>query len=164
MTPRAFLTTIVTHSTLAGALLGGCRDTASPAVPGTGATPVVSVVNYPLQYITGRIAGDAIEVRFPAPAGEDPAFWTPDARAIAVYQSADLIVLNGATYAKWVAVASLPTSKRLDTSAAFGDELIHIEVSATHSHGPTGEHSHRETAYTTWLDFDLAIAPARRWR
>ena len=30
-----------------------------------------------------------------------------------------------------------------------------------HTHGPEGEHSHKGTAFTTWLDPDLAIEQAR---
>ena len=44
--------------------------------------------------------GDRIEVSYPGPAGEDPAYWSPDAETIASYQKADLILLNGASYAK----------------------------------------------------------------
>ncbi len=139
----------------------GCRDRDGPQAEATDARPVVYVVNYPLQYFTERIAGDEVEVYFPAPAGEDPAFWRPGAEVIGAYQSADLIVLNGARYAKWIAMASLPASKMIDTSSAFDDQLISIEQGATHSHGPTGEHAHAGTVSTTWLDFDLAIAQAQ---
>ena len=42
-------------------------------------------------------SGDLIDVTYPGPADEDPAFWQPGAEEIAAYQSADLILLNGAT-------------------------------------------------------------------
>jgi zinc transport system substrate-binding protein len=63
---------------------------------------VVYVVNYPLKYFAERIGGKHVKVVFPAPADEDPAYWMPDAKTITSYQRADLILLNGANYAKWV--------------------------------------------------------------
>jgi zinc transport system substrate-binding protein len=118
-------------------------------------------VNYPLQYFAQRIAGEHADVSFPAPAGEDPAFWQPGAEIIAGYQQADLILLNGANYAKWVSRVSLPRRKLVDTSVAFRDHYIHVKAGTTHSHGPGGEHSHTGTAFTTWLDFKQAAAQAR---
>ncbi len=132
----------------------------TPASPDQAALSVY-VVNYPLQYLAGRIGGDRIEVSYPAPAGEDPAYWSPDAETIASYQKADLILLNGATYAKWTERVTLPASKLVDTSASFKDRYIIVEDVMVHSHGPEGEHSHGETAFTTWLDPTLAVEHAR---
>jgi zinc transport system substrate-binding protein len=123
-------------------------------------TLTVYTVNYPLQYFTARIGGEHVEAVFPAPPDIDPAFWSPDAATIAAYQAADLIFLNGATYAKWVAKVSLPTRKLIDTSALFADRFLEIEGAVTHSHGPGGEHAHTGTAFTTWLDFNQAAAQA----
>lgn len=61
----------------------------------------VHVVNYPLYYFAERIGGVRVHVEFPAPADIDPAFWSPDADTVAGFQAADLILLNGAGYAKW---------------------------------------------------------------
>ncbi len=132
----------------------------TPASPDQAALSVY-VVNYPLQYLAGRIGGDRIEVSYPAPAGEDPAYWSPDAETIASYQKADLILLNGASYAKWTERVTLPASKLVDTSASFKDRYIIMEDAMVHSHGPEGEHSHGETAFTTWLDPTLAVEHAR---
>jgi zinc transport system substrate-binding protein len=145
------------------ALASGCGE--SPRESGAAARSedgllTVSVVNYPLQYFAERIGGDRVRVEFPAPADVDPAYWTPDAEHVVAYQSADVILLNGAGYAGWVGMASLPTSKLVDTSEGFADRLIHIEGAMTHSHGPEGEHSHGETAFTTWLDPTLAVMQA----
>ena len=121
----------------------------------------VYTVNYPLQYFAQRIAGEHADVLFPAPADVDPAFWQPHVDIIASYQQADLVLLNGANYAKWVNRVSMPRRKLVDTSAAFRDRYIHVKAGATHSHGPGGEHSHTGTAFTTWLDFNQAIEQAR---
>jgi zinc transport system substrate-binding protein len=125
-----------------------------------GIKPTVYVVNYPLQYFTQRIGGEFVNVEFPAPANEDPAFWKPDSACIEAYQNADLIFLNGATYAKWIDMVSLPVSKMVDTSDAFHDKYIQLEQALTHAHGPEGEHAHGAIAFTTWLDPTLAIQHA----
>jgi zinc transport system substrate-binding protein len=116
----------------------------------------VYTVNYPLKYFAERIGGDLVTVEFPAPPDVDPVYWSPDAETISAYQTADLILLNGASYAKWVEVASLPQSKLVNTSRAFSDSYVTVEGTVTHSHGPEGEHSHGEAAFTTWLDPTLA--------
>jgi len=125
------------------------------------AQPTVYVVNYPLQYFAERIAGDRVQVVFPAPADEDPAFWKPDVDAIAAYQAADLILINGAGYAKWLKTVSLPKSKMIDSSRRFQADYIAVEDTGVHSHGPTGEHSHAGTAFTTWLDLRQAAQQAQ---
>jgi zinc transport system substrate-binding protein len=122
---------------------------------------VVYTVNYPLQYFAERIGGNLVDVVFPAPADEDPAFWSPDPDTVAAFQRADLILLNGAGYAKWAATASLPLAKLVDTSAASSDRYVPLREGVTHTHGPEGEHAHKGYAFTTWLDPVFAIEQAR---
>ena len=141
-------------------LLAGCgaeRETSNTQVVAadTG-VPVIYTVNYPLTWMTQQLAGNAASVVFPAPAGVDPAFWQPDVDTALQYQRADLVLLNGANYAKWTASISLPSSRLLDTSASYRDQLIPVTAGPLHSHGPGGEHSHGELAFTTWLDLELA--------
>ena len=121
----------------------------------------VYVVNYPLQYFAERIAGKHATVVLPVPEDEDPAFWMPDPATITAYQQADLILLNGASYAKWVNKVSLPRSRMVNTSAGFSDRYIRLADAVTHSHGPEGAHAHHGTAFTTWLDFELAAQQAK---
>jgi len=120
----------------------------------------VYVDNYPLKYFADRIAGGELDVVFPCPADEDPAFWRPDAEAIQGYQQADLVLLNGATYAKWLDFVSLPESRLVDTSAGFVADWIPLEDAVVHQHGPGGEHAHQGVAFTTWLDPRLALQQA----
>jgi len=120
----------------------------------------IYTVNYPLAYFAERIAGDLATVSFPGPADVDPAFWTPGTETIAAYQRADLILLNGAGYARWVDKVSLPRSRQVDTSRAFADGYIETPAATSHSHGPGGEHSHGGVAFTTWLDLDQAAQQA----
>lgn len=148
---------------LVAALSVACGSSESvPDIAPDGSSDVLSVytVNYPLQYFAERIGGEHAAVSFPAPADVDPAFWNPDPGFIARYQRADLILLNGASYAKWVSTVTLPTSKLVDTSEAFQDRYIIIKDAVVHSHGPEGKHSHEGTAFTTWLDPTLAIEQA----
>lgn len=122
--------------------------------------PVIYTVNYPVMYFAERIGGDQLEIVFPAPADVDPAYWSPDVQTIAAYQGADLILLNGAGYAKWRQHATLPQSKLVDTGAAFSDRLIELKGVITHSHGTEGQHEHGGRAFTTWLDPELATLQA----
>ncbi|MFC1858490.1 metal ABC transporter substrate-binding protein [Thermodesulfobacteriota bacterium] len=116
----------------------------------------VYVVNYPLKYFAERIGGPHVKVTLPAPPDVDPAYWVPSITAIGAYQQADLILLNGAGYAKWVNKVSLPRSKTIDTSKQFKDRYITGEDIMNHSHGPEGAHAHEALAFTTWLDLTLA--------
>jgi zinc transport system substrate-binding protein len=147
-----------------GLVLSGCgsapEDTSGPSGVEAARKPVVYVVNYPLQYFARRIGGDQIDVVFPAPADEDPAFWQPDDQAIRGYQDADLILLNGASYAKWIDRVSLPRLQMIDTSRAFASQYIAVEERTVHQHGPEGEHAHEGVAFTTWLDPQLALQQA----
>lgn len=122
--------------------------------------PEVYVDNYPLAYFAERIGGDLIRVIFPAPADTDPAYWKPDDATLAGYQQADLILINGADYAKWQQGVSLPAARVVNTSAAFRKEYIELPDMIVHRHGPGGEHSHHGLAFTTWLDPKLALRQA----
>lgn len=148
------------------ALLAACKPAGSETAQPAGqlaatARPQVYVANYPLQYFATYLVGDLVEVHFPAAPGEDPAFWQPDDATIAKYQAADLILMNGASYSKWVETTTLPDEKVVNSSTSFSDHFIEIQDVLTHSHGPEGEHSHSGTAFTTWLDFTQAIQQAR---
>ena len=124
---------------------------ATPVGP-VGGKPVIYTTFYPTKYFAERIGGDAVEVVCPVPADEDAIFWMPDAQAIAEYQKADLIVLNGAEFAKWVAKVSLPQAKVVDTAKPFENRFVKFEKSTTHSHGPAGLHEHKGIDGHTWVD------------
>ena len=140
-------------------LVSSCRDqriketAAAPEVPATGG---VVVANYPLAFFAEQLLQGELPVTFSAPVDEDPAFWEPDDQAIAEFQAARVILLNGAGYSKWVERVSLPQSRVVDTSAVFAARFIEEKDAVTHSHGPAGSHSHGGTAFTTWLDLEQA--------
>jgi zinc transport system substrate-binding protein len=144
-------------------LLPACSSRA-PEPPVAGRKPLVYTTNYPLEYFAARLAGELAEVRFPAPPEADPAYWEPAPEIIQAYQSADLILLNGAGYEKWTERASLPLARLIDTSAAFASDYIPLREVVTHSHGPAGQHTHAGFAFTTWLDPQLARRQAEAIR
>ena len=139
--------------------VGGCSQKKEDAALSSqqDQQPVASVSNYPLQYFVERIA-PWVEVRFPADASGDPAYWKPTVQEVSAMQKADLIVLNGATYETWLKNVSLAQTQLVDTSAGWKDKLIPLEGHTTHSHGLEGEHEHSGTAFTLWLDMTLAQA------
>ena len=141
----------------------GCSSEPKPTSQLTAESkkPTVFVVNYPLAYFARRIGGELVDVVFPVPEEFDPAHWDPDAEAIATFQSADLVLLNGADYAKWTLRATLPWSRTAVTTRDVEDKYIEVPDAVTHSHGPEGEHAHAVLASETWLDPKLAIAQAR---
>ena len=125
-------------------------------------TPLsVYAVNYPLKYFAESIAGENADVILPMPANIDPAFWSPKSKNVSQLQKADLILINGANYAKWLPKVSLPLSKLVNTSSTFRDAYINLQDEVKHNHGAGGEHSHAGIAFTTWLDFSLAELQAK---
>ncbi|MHC4436159.1 MAG: metal ABC transporter substrate-binding protein [Planctomycetota bacterium] len=115
--------------------------------------------NYPLAYFAEQISGKPELVYFPEIDG-DPVFWEPTINDITEMQQADIVFINGATYEKWLEKVSLAKEHIHNTSASFQDEYISIEDVTTHSHGPSGAHSHAGTAFTTWIDFTQALRQA----
>ena len=134
------------------------------AAPASDGKTSVYVANYPLKFFAERIGGSLVDVKLPAPADEDPAFWIPSDADVSAYQQADVILMNGATYSKWVDKVTLPAAKVVDTSASFKSAYIETKKDVTHSHGPAGDHSHTGTAFTTWIDFSQAATQAQAVR
>ena len=147
-------------------VLLGCSKNDAPQAPASTSEPSHSVytVNYPLAYFAERLAPEGIEVVFPAPPDVDPALWKPTPDAIGQYQRAGVILLNGAGYARWTQYATLPKSRVVVTALGCRDAFLPTAEAATHQHGPSGEHAHEGTAFTTWLDMRLALCQASRVR
>ena len=144
---------------IACAALAGCDAPEAPK-PQPRAVPEVYTTFYPTTYFARRIAGERVKVVCPIPAGEDPIFWMPSPEVLGGYQQADLIVINGAGFEKWIAKVSLSPSKLVDTAAPLAEQFIQYTEAATHSHGPGGKHSHEGLDGHTWLDPKLAQAQA----
>ncbi len=146
--------------------IASCSEQAPPPTQTAPAEPAaenedVLVTFYPTRYFAERIAGPHATIKLPLPVAEDPIFWQPDPDTIAQYQSARLVILNGAEFEKWALTAPLPRSRVVNTAIDFRDEWIEFEHAVSHSHGPSGEHSHAGIDGHTWLDPLLAIKQAR---
>lgn len=162
---KFYLVGLVLMTMSAALILGSCgksdkHETSKVQSDQPTASKTAYVVNYPLQYFAERIANGNVKVVFPAPLDEDPAFWMPDSNVIEQYQKSEIILLNGATYAKWIDKVSLPMSKMINTSGSFEDEYLTIKAAVKHSHGPSGEHSHEGTDFNTWMNPLLAVKQA----
>lgn len=131
----------------------GGQETVGPMVTRTQRTiPEVWTTFYPTTYFTQRLAGDLVKVVCPVPEGEDPAFWKPDDDVLRGYQAADLIVINGADFEKWLNVASLPASHLVNASKSFEKAFLKLEGSTTHSHSGGAAHTHEGIDGHTWFD------------
>lgn len=142
---------------------GRAEDTTavSDGASDTPSSPVIYTVNYPLAWAATQLAGGWTEVRFPMQGEGDPAFWQPNPAQLAAYQRADLILLSGAGYARWLSRASLPENRMVDTAREFTEAFIAVDSGPVHSHGPGGDHSHGELAFTLWLDLGLYAQQAQ---
>ncbi|MCH2160487.1 MAG: metal ABC transporter substrate-binding protein [Phycisphaerales bacterium] len=141
-------------------VLGCAKAENEPAKP---SKTVVVAVNHPLAMFARQIGKNHVEVVMPVPAGKNPAYWRPGPDTIAEIQQADLILLNGADYARWTGTASLPSDRTLVTSDKARDRWIEYET-AGHSHGPGDVHTHTHTATHTWLDPDIALSQGQAIR
>lgn len=145
-------------------LLAACgqesESTQSDTGPGDNSPVRIVASNYPLWFFASEISAGSVEVVLPEIKG-DPVMWRPGPEGIELLQNADRILLNGAGYESWLNWISLPADRMVDTSSTFSDRLIPLEQETIHQHGPAGEHSHTGTAFTVWLDPELAIAQAR---
>lgn len=136
--------------------LTGCPKPPASDPAQVSAKPRVVATNLPLKYFAVRIGESIVGVDFLVPEDDDPAYWVPEPDAILNMQSADLVLMNGADYEKWLNTVTLNDSRVIDTSSAFKQAFITMKGAVTHSHGPTGEHTHSGLAKTTWLDFQQA--------
>lgn len=151
MDPRRLLTLVACLVALVG-----CPSSAPDEKASEPKAFAVYAVNYPLAYFAERLSPGGVVVSFPAPADVDPAYWQPDPETIVAFQGANLILLNGAGYARWTRTATLPQSAKVVTADGCRNAFLRGESTAVHRHGPEGEHSHTGMAFTTWLDFGLA--------
>lgn len=162
--PRSRLMHRLTIATTTGLLLCGCKpadQSAGPTAARSG-PPTVYTTFYPTTYFAERIGGAHVRVVCPCPADADPAYWMPDDSAVAAYQQADLIVINGAEFEKWLARVTLPESRMVNTASGIKDEWIVLEEAVTHSHGPAGAHAHSGIDGHTWVDPVNAKAQAQQ--
>jgi len=146
------ITRRLTLAILALFFVAGCGDSGSTDATDDGGKPIVLTTFYPTLYFVQRIAGDLVDAECPVPEEEDAIFWHPDEATIGRFQQADLIVVNGAEFEKWVAKTSLPPARIVNTARSFEKDFVRFEHATTHSHGPAGEHAHEGIDGHTWVD------------
>ncbi len=139
-----------------GTLLSACSEETNTPLNADNKVVEIITVNNPLYYFTTRLAGDLATVSLAAPTEGDPSQWNPKLEELLAIKQADLIVLNGAGYSNWLDKISLSSKQLLNTSLAVKAQWIPLPKQATHSHGPTGEHSHSAYAITIWMDMTIA--------
>jgi zinc transport system substrate-binding protein len=132
-----------------------------PAAGSEGREAAVYTSFEPTTWMAERISGGLVPVVCPVPEGTDPISWQPDRGALAAYQRAALVVLNGAGYEQWAKGASLPPSRVVEASAGFEPEWLTYPEATAHSHGGSGMHTHTGLDGHTWLDPLLAREEAR---
>lgn len=137
-------------------MITGCGQNPGATPPADAGAPVVYTTFYPTTYFTERIVQGSVPVTCPLPDDEDPIFWRPDVEVIGAYQQATVIVINGASFERWVAMTSLPESRIVDTAAGFAPGELATFDTVTHSHGPAGDHTHDGVDGHFWLDPLLA--------
>jgi len=125
---------------------------------------VVVATNAPLEAFARTIAGDTIEVDRPAPAGRDPAMWTPDGATIEAVQRSELILLQGPAVEPWGVSVPLPAARTRDTTRHARSRFPSDRVGTVHSHGGGPAHAHGGNADHAWLDLGIARLQARAVR
>jgi zinc transport system substrate-binding protein len=143
------------------ALLAACSEKPLPIAPPATSAPYLVAVNSPLQYFAERLLDETVEVQLLVPAGTDPAQWEPSVEDVLQLQGAELVLLNGAGYSRWLDKVTLGSNKLVVTSGPARKQWIELEGQVTHSHGPGDEHAHGGYAFTTWMDMSLAQVQAR---
>jgi hypothetical protein len=114
-----------------------------------------------MEFFAQRIAGGLVRVESPLPQDEDPIFWKPAREVVERFQQADVIVINGADFERWIASAALPLSRICDASRGFKSEFITFQTTK-HRHGSGGMHSHEGIDGHTWMDPNNAVRQAER--
>ena len=95
--------------------------------PNTLEADIIMTSFYPTEYFAKRISGGAVEVQCPLPEDEDPIYWKPSDEIIIRFQSAKLVILNGAEFEKWPTFVSLPLSKTIESVNLPPEELVKYE-------------------------------------
>ncbi len=75
---------------------------------------------YPLYEFTKQIGGDKVDVSMLVPKGVEPHDWEPTIRDIQKIHQADLIIINGNGFEKWVEKIDSSKVSIINTGSSFG--------------------------------------------
>ncbi len=150
---------------LALACVWGCnKSPEQPAKTKTTSPPTVAVTNYPLSFFAEQVAGPWIDVTFPVEQdlsrhGIDG--WQPSTATVMAMQKSDKVFINGGGFEAWLPMVTLSDSSVVDTSQSITTEWVNVAQDVAHQHGPEGQKTETKTAYSTWVNPELAIRQAR---
>jgi zinc transport system substrate-binding protein len=116
--------------------------------------PIIAVTNYPLYWLVDNISDNSFEIIYNVSKDIDPAYWEPKDNDILNMQRSDMILINGATYEKWLPKVELPYSKIVNTLVNHEDKFIKIKNADVHEHNGV-MHSHDSIDFNTWLDPEI---------
>jgi len=120
----------------------------------------IFATRYPLAYFAQRIGGPEVRVVLPN-ALADGSPWRPTLEDIQTMQRARIILTDDPARESWLDLVALRVDQVVDTTENISGELIPARGETTHTHGPTGSHSHGASAENPWLDPTLAVAQAK---
>ncbi len=106
---------------------------------------------YPLYEFASKVVGDRAEVSSLVPAGVEPHDWEPTAEDVSRGHAADVLIINGAGFERWV--NDLETKFIVNTS-----EGIEFNYEEENEDGTANEHGHEGNGVNPhfWLDPMLA--------
>jgi len=140
----------------------GCGEAPTPEV--VDVRPITVAVNAPLADFARTLGAGIVEVERPAPDGEDPSLWRPDADTIAEVQRSELVLLQGPAVEPWGVSIPLPTARTRDTTANARSRFPTGRAGTVHRHGDGPAHAHGGNADHAWLDLGIARLQARAVR
>jgi zinc transport system substrate-binding protein len=140
----------------------GCdeRPTPEPA----GVRDVVVATNAPLADFAATLGDGVVAIERPAPDGEDPSLWRPDATTISEVQRSELILLQGPAVEPWGVSIPLATARTRDTTANARSRFPTGRAGTVHRHGDGPAHAHGGNSDHAWLDLGIARLQARAVR
>lgn len=122
---------------------------------------------YPLYEFASKIIGDRGEVSTLIPAGVEPHDWEPTAEDISRGRAADVLIINGAGFERWVNDLEARFVVNTSEGIEFNHEEGENEVGAADEHGHegdnTGEVGNRINPHI-WLDPTFAKHQANKIR
>lgn len=142
--------------------LAGCeRHETARTAPAEETAPYIVATDPQLACIASRVAPDGIVVHTVAP--PDPEShahaWAPSREDARLLRKAALVVSGGAGADGWLDLLGVRDDRLVRIGTAMREALITVSTS-THSHGPSGVHSHAILAPRPWLDPSLGLLAA----
>ena len=146
-------------------VLGGC-GMSSPAKSVDDSKVQVVASFYPMYDFASKIGGDRVQVTCLVPAGTEPHDWEPSTADLKAFETADMLVYNGAGMEHWVhdVLESTTNDKLVAVEASKGAHLLELspealaEETAEHA-AEGGAHAHEHEDEDSKTDPHVWLAP-----